>query len=139
MIRAPTTCWSPPRSWRGPRVTPLRWSATRLSCIGWILTTAGRAPSAASIEQGRRRDIHVQDRHVVVVGQGYVGLPLAVAPSRSGRTVVGIDLDEARVTDLNRGCSPVGDVSDDELSTELASGRYSASLDYTAAKDADVV
>jgi glycine/D-amino acid oxidase-like deaminating enzyme len=26
----------------------------------------------------------VQDRHIVIVGQGYVGLPLAVAASRSG-------------------------------------------------------
>jgi UDP-N-acetyl-D-glucosamine dehydrogenase len=47
------------------------------------------------------------DRHVVVVGQGYVGLPLAVAAARSGRTVVGLDLDKARVDQLNAGSSPV--------------------------------
>jgi nucleotide sugar dehydrogenase len=81
----------------------------------------------------------VQDRHVVVVGQGYVGLPLAVAASHSGRTVVGVDLDAGRVEQLNRGRSPVGDVSDHELGEQIAAGRYSASTDFTNAKDADVV
>lgn len=81
----------------------------------------------------------MQDRHVVVVGQGYVGLPLAVAASASGRQVVGIDLDHARVDGLNAGRSPVGDVSDEELAAEVAAGRYSATAEYTAAKDADVI
>jgi len=81
----------------------------------------------------------VQDRHIVIVGQGYVGLPLAVAASRSGRTVVGIDLDKARVDALNAGASPVGDVSDDDMQCELVAGRYSASTDFAAAAGADVV
>jgi nucleotide sugar dehydrogenase len=75
----------------------------------------------------------------VVVGQGYVGLPLALAAAQSGRSVVGIDLDEERVNQLNAGRSPVGDVSDDELAAELLAGRYSASCDFGDAKDADVV
>jgi UDP-N-acetyl-D-glucosamine dehydrogenase len=81
----------------------------------------------------------VHDRHIVVVGQGYVGLPLAVAAGRSGRTVVGLDLDAARVEQLNAGSSPVGDVSDGDLRAELEVGRYSASTDFASAKDADVV
>jgi UDP-N-acetyl-D-glucosamine dehydrogenase len=78
-------------------------------------------------------------RHVVVVGQGYVGLPLAVAASRSGRTVVGIDSDKARVDLLNTGASPVGDITDEQLSAELSPGRYRATTDFSAARDADVV
>jgi UDP-N-acetyl-D-glucosamine dehydrogenase len=81
----------------------------------------------------------VRDRQVVVVGQGYVGLPLAVAASRSGRTVVGVDLDADRVDQLNAGRSPVGDVPDMDLTAEVAAGRYSATTEFTAAKDADVV
>jgi UDP-N-acetyl-D-glucosamine dehydrogenase len=81
----------------------------------------------------------VQDRHVVVVGQGYVGLPLAVAASRSGRRVVGVDLDKSRVDMLNAGTSPVGDVADVELQAEIAAGRYAASTDFAIARDADVV
>jgi UDP-N-acetyl-D-glucosamine dehydrogenase len=78
-------------------------------------------------------------RRVVIVGQGYVGLPLAMAASQSGRTVVGIDVDKDRVDSLNGGLSPVGDVSNDELARELTAGRYSASTSYSAVADADVV
>ena len=81
----------------------------------------------------------MQDAHVAIVGQGYVGLPLAVASSRSGRTVVVIDLDEQRVAALNEGRSPVGDVSDAEIQEQISAGRYRAASDFAAAKDADVV
>jgi nucleotide sugar dehydrogenase len=74
-----------------------------------------------------------------VIGQGYVGLPLAIAASSSGRIVVGVDLDPGRVDELNRGVSPVGDVSDGELQAQLGTGRYSASTDFSNVKDADVV
>ena len=74
----------------------------------------------------------MQDRQVVVVGQGYVGLPLAIAASAAGRRVIGVDLDESRVAQLNAGSSPVGDISDSELQREVAAGRYSASRDFSA-------
>ena len=81
----------------------------------------------------------MQDRQVVIVGQGYVGLPLAIAASAAGRRVIGVDLDESRVAQLNAGSSPVGDISDSELQREVAAGRYSASRDFSHVKDADVV
>jgi UDP-N-acetyl-D-glucosamine dehydrogenase len=81
----------------------------------------------------------VKHNHVVVVGQGYVGLPLAVAAAQSGRHVVGLDLDKGRVDQLNGGSSPVGDVSDVELWEVLASGQYSASTEFAAVAGADVV
>ena len=47
---------------------------------------------------------------VAVVGQGYVGLPLAVEFANVGFQVAGIDLDENKVTALNRGESYIPDV-----------------------------
>lgn len=81
----------------------------------------------------------MQDKHVAIIGQGYVGLPLAVAGCRSGRTVVGIDLDEARVDQLNSGRSPVGDITDAELGEQVQAGRYRASASFADVKGADVV
>ncbi|MEU8812984.1 nucleotide sugar dehydrogenase [Actinoplanes sp. NPDC048796] len=52
---------------------------------------------------------------VVVAGQGYVGLPLAVQAARAGHTVVGYDVDEERVKRLAAGESYVDDVSSDDL------------------------
>jgi UDP-N-acetyl-D-glucosamine dehydrogenase len=81
----------------------------------------------------------VPKERVVIIGQGYVGLPLAVAASLSGRTVIGVDLDKSRVDGLNAGVSPVGDVGDAELRAVLDAGRYRAVSDFTAVADADVV
>ena len=79
-----------------------------------------------------------QDK-LVIIGQGYVGLPLAVAAGRAGYRVTGVDADTARVEALNAGRSPVGDVSDDELRALLGEHRYAASHDFETVADADVI
>lgn len=61
---------------------------------------------------------------LVVVGQGYVGLPLALRAVEVGYRVVGFDLDVDRVKRLADGDSYVEDVSDARLRAALASGRY---------------
>ena len=76
---------------------------------------------------------------VVIVGQGYVGLPLAVAAAEAGHAVTGVDRDESRVAELNDARSPVGDVSDVSLQNLLASGAYSAASSFEAVEEADVV
>jgi UDP-N-acetyl-D-glucosamine dehydrogenase len=76
---------------------------------------------------------------VVVIGQGYVGLPLAIAAARAGHRVVGVDLDKDRVVSLNEGSSPVGDVPDEELAACVADGSYRASATAEVVADADIV
>jgi nucleotide sugar dehydrogenase len=61
---------------------------------------------------------------VIVVGQGYVGLLLAIRAAEVGFDVVGYDTDHDRVEALAHGRSFVEDVSDDALQVALASGRY---------------
>ena len=65
---------------------------------------------------------------VVVVGQGYVGLPVAVRAAEVGFTVLGFDLSSTRVKALQAGTSYVGDVTDDDLRRAIDAG-YSASDD----------
>ena len=48
---------------------------------------------------------------VLVVGQGYVGLPLAMRAVEVGHDVVGFDTDEHRIKQLNAAESYVDDVS----------------------------
>ena len=55
------------------------------------------------------------DSRVVVVGQGYVGLPLAMRAVEVGHDVVGFDLDKDRVDRLRRADSFIDDVTDDDL------------------------
>src|SRR5580700_2037330 len=76
---------------------------------------------------------HEQPRKLVVVGQGYVGLPLAVAAVEAGYHVLGIDIDRARVRRLRRGESYVDDIPDSRLRDALDTGRYLVSTDHTGA------
>ncbi|MFC1411675.1 nucleotide sugar dehydrogenase [Streptacidiphilus sp. N1-12] len=64
---------------------------------------------------------------VVVVGQGYVGLPLAVRAAEVGHEVIGYDVDAPRVKSLAAGESYVEDVSAERLQAVLANGTYRAS------------
>nr|WP_230416288.1 nucleotide sugar dehydrogenase [Micromonospora tarapacensis] len=75
---------------------------------------------------------------MVVIGQGYVGLPLAVRAVEVGLDVVGLDVDADRVKRLSSGESFVADIPADRLGRALASGRYHPSTDYADAKDFDV-
>ena len=66
---------------------------------------------------------------VAVVGQGYVGLPLALRAVEVGHDVVGFDLDVNRIKRLADGNSYVEDVSDHRLGDALATGRYLPTVD----------
>lgn len=59
---------------------------------------------------------------LVVVGLGYVGLPLVHEASKAGMSVAGYDISERVVDGLNAGRSHVDDLSDDDIAGILANG-----------------
>ncbi len=67
--------------------------------------------------------------HVVVVGQGYVGLPLALRAVEVGYDVVGFDVDKNRIDRLRKADSFIDDVRDADLAAALATGRFTPSDD----------
>jgi len=75
---------------------------------------------------------------LVVVGQGYVGLPLAQAAAAKGLTVVGLDRSQRIVDALNAGSSHIDDIDDDALAAMLAQG-YTASTDPSVQSRAKAV
>jgi UDP-N-acetyl-D-glucosamine dehydrogenase len=77
-----------------------------------------------------------QGKLVAVIGQGYVGLPVAMRASEQGYRVVGVDLDERRISGLKAGESYVEDISDEQLATATAAG-YLATTDYADAAGFD--
>lgn len=84
---------------------------------------------------------HIVDRsaRIVVIGQGYVGLPLATEFAQKGFRVIGLDIDRERVRKLNRGESLTPDVSDDALGSLRNSGYYEASWDFSVLRNTDVI
>ncbi|MEJ7801043.1 MAG: nucleotide sugar dehydrogenase [Ilumatobacter sp.] len=75
--------------------------------------------------------------NVVVVGQGYVGLPVAMRASAVGFDVVGLEASPERVKALQSANSYVGDVSDDELAAALERG-YRATSDIADCAGFDI-
>ncbi|MFE4670697.1 nucleotide sugar dehydrogenase [Streptomyces sp. NPDC056716] len=75
---------------------------------------------------------------VVVAGQGYVGLPLAVRAAEVGHRVVGYDVDTDRIKRLTVGDSYVEDVTSSRLRAVLDTGAYFATADAAALADFDM-
>ncbi len=66
---------------------------------------------------------------VIIVGQGYVGLPLAVRAVEQGYDVVGFDLDARKIDELAAGSSFIEDIPDARLQAVLATGRFHPSAE----------
>ena len=75
---------------------------------------------------------------ILVVGQGYVGLPLAMRAIEVGYQVVGFDVDAARVDRLRNGNSFVEDVSEETLRGAISTGRYIVTDDLADCANFDV-
>jgi UDP-N-acetyl-D-glucosamine dehydrogenase len=76
---------------------------------------------------------------IAVIGAGYVGLPLAVRFAEVGRTVVCIDPNARKISQLKAGESYVGDVPSDVLGHLVAAGTLSATTSYEAVADAKAI
>src|SRR5687767_11033953 len=66
----------------------------------------------------------MEAERLVVIGQGYVGLPLALRAAGGGYRVTGYETDQSRVKRLAAGESYVDDVGDEALGAALEAGSY---------------
>jgi len=82
----------------------------------------------------------VQEAKVVgIIGQGYVGLPLAMSAVKGGWKVIGIDSDSKKLDLIGRGKSPVEDVADFEIERAISEGSYRISDNYSDVSLCDAV
>src|SRR3954465_14295282 len=77
--------------------------------------------------------------HVVVVGIGYVGLPLVAEFARAGFRTTGLDRDREKVRRPNAGESYIADVASGDLSPHVEARRLDASCDPSILREADAV
>lgn len=73
-----------------------------------------------------------------IVGMGYVGLPLVLRFAEVGYRVLGFDIDELKVSALNRGESYIEHISPARIAAARASG-FRATSDYSEAREADAI
>jgi UDP-N-acetyl-D-glucosamine dehydrogenase len=76
---------------------------------------------------------------VAIIGQGYVGLTIAVSAAGAGHEVVGIDINEGLVAQLSAGKSHIEGVSGSDVSGIIAAGRFKASTDPILLNGCDVI
>ena len=76
---------------------------------------------------------------VAIIGQGYVGLTIAVGAAGVGHSVVGFDVNKQLVSALNAGTSHIEGVSDSALSSLIGSGAYKASTEPSVIDGCDVI
>ena len=77
-------------------------------------------------------------KSVVIMGLGYVGLPLAYEAQMAGLKVTGFDTNHEVIRGLNSGASHIDDISYGQVQEMVESG-FKATFDPSAIHDADVV
>ena len=76
---------------------------------------------------------------ISVIGQGYVGLPLALAACEAGFTVVGIDNNVIKIKELQSGNSDIEDVRSINISRYLKSDKYNPTLEYNEVSNSSII
>ena len=98
--------------------------------------SAGSGETASGALLGR---IQARSARIGVVGQGYVGLPLALVFREAGFSVLGFDVDLAKVEALRRGESSIRHIDAQRVARAAASGRYEATADFDRLAACDAI
>ncbi len=102
------------------------------------MSSSTRLEGKSGLEQTAEK-IASREAIVVVVGLGYVGLPLCIEFAKAGFNATGIDINSAKVESLNRGKSYILDVQDAGLKSCLEKKKFKAVENYNPLKEADVI
>ena len=86
-----------------------------------------------------KEKIQKKQARIGIIGLGYVGLPLAVEFAKAGFEVTGFDVDVSKVSSINKGRSYIGDVSSEDVSACVKTGKLSATDDMAKLHDMDAI
>ena len=76
---------------------------------------------------------------VGIIGMGYVGLPLALTFSAKKFNVLGFDLDEKKISLLNKGRGYLKHISDNKIKQAVNSGYLKTTSDFFKLKEVDAI
>lgn len=83
--------------------------------------------------------VAARDYTIGVVGMGYVGLPLALVAARAGFKVLGFDIDQNRVDELNAGRTSIKHIPLDAIAAARAEKRFRATADFGELAEPDAI
>lgn len=81
----------------------------------------------------------MSQQNIGIVGLGYVGLPLAVASSKAGHRVYGVDTDKSKIQALEKGQSYIEDISSETLLSITKSGLFSSGTSFLGISSCSIV
>ncbi len=99
--------------------------------------SSGESLATASRELLAR--VQSRTARVGIVGQGYVGLPLALVFCEAGFPVIGFDVDPAKVEALRRGESFIRHIGPERVARATAGGRYEATTEFDRLAECDAI
>jgi UDP-N-acetyl-D-glucosamine dehydrogenase len=74
-----------------------------------------------------------------IIGLGYVGIPLALTAAKAGFKVLGFDIDEPRVQQINRGESFIKHIAPEHVAEAVEGKKFEATADFDRLGEADAV
>lgn len=83
--------------------------------------------------------VEAKDFKIGIIGLGYVGIPLALTACKAGFPVIGFDIDEARVAQINSGKSFIKHIPTTAINEAVERGRFVATTDFNRIGEADAV
>ena len=83
--------------------------------------------------------IQSRSARIGIIGQGYVGLPLALLFHEAGFEVTGFDVDPRKVKALGKGESFIKHIGAERVAAAVKSGRYKATTDFDGLRDCDAI
>jgi len=110
--------------------------AGETSTAGTAAGTAGERGPAAGRLLAR---IQAREAVVGVIGQGYVGLPLALLFSERGFPVIGFDVDAQKIESLARGESYIRHIGPERVAQARERGNFAPTTDFSRLASCDVV
>ena len=76
---------------------------------------------------------------IAIVGLGYVGLPLSLQFTRSGVSVLGLDIDPAKVASLNQGKSYIKHIESSAIAAAVKAGSFTVTTDFERIREVEAV
>jgi UDP-N-acetyl-D-glucosamine dehydrogenase len=74
-----------------------------------------------------------------IIGLGYVGIPLALTAAKAGFRVLGFDIDEPRVQQINRGESFIRHIAPEHVAEAVNDKKFQATADFDRLSEADAI
>jgi len=118
---------------------PYRGGAERRAGTESVLETAPQAAASGADFEALLHKILTRDARVAVMGLGYVGLPLIRLFASKGFRVIGCDVDQSKIDQLNRGRSYIKSVPSAAIAKFLADKQLLATSDFKHLASADAI